>query len=206
MGTWTMGPQGMFYLNSGLVDHLQLPSVIVLDEYDSGNPAVTAIMNAILEGKPLVLSNNGGKRIYRHPKCLIYATGNTNGMGDETGLYSSTTVQSFATMNRFRMFLEVDYLPAEQEIELLKRKFAHTNMPDKEIADIVKVTNLIRDSFKNGAINAVLSTRQVIHWTENLAMTGEPRRSFEYAFANILGGADRGVCMELFQRVFGAAS
>lgn len=210
MGTWTVVEGGhMVYLYSGLAEALQKPSVIVLDEYDSGNPAVTAIANALLESKPLIIANKGGERIYPHPDCQLYATGNTNGMGDETGLYTSTTVQSFATMNRFKMFLPVNYLRPEDESAVLKKRFAgadvpeKSRMPDKVIEDIVSVANLIREAFTSNRMSAVMSTRQVINWAEWLQMCGKPRNAFELSFANQLGMTDKGVAMELYQRRFG---
>lgn len=206
LGTWTVVDGGsMVYLYSGLALAIQQPSVVVLDEYDSGNPTVTAICNALLEGKPLVLGNKGGERIQPHPDCLFVATGNTNGMGDETGLYTSTTVQSFATMNRFQMFLEVNYLEPTDEIDVLKRMYNQegSGVPSEILSDVVKVANFIREGFVGGKITAVMSTRQVINWCKWIRLTGNEKRSYDLAFGNQLGPVDRAVCEELFQRVFG---
>jgi cobaltochelatase CobS len=207
-GTWTVVEGGhMMFLYSGLAEALKLPSVIVFDEFDSGNPAVTAIAQALLEGKPLVIANKGGEHIDKHPDCMIVGTGNTNGMGDETGLYTSTTVQSFATMNRFQMHLPVDYMPAELEIGLLEKMFGETkSLPTEIIKKMIKVANLIRDGFTTQKISGVMSTRQVVYWAKWLCMNGDVGRSFALSFANQLGAADRAVCDELFQRVFGERS
>lgn len=202
LGTWTVTEGGeMAYLYSGLALAIQKPSVVVLDEYDSGNPAVTAIINGLLDGYPLVLANKGGEMIKVHKDCLLVATGNTNGMGDDTGLYTSTTVQSFATMNRFKMFLPIDYMSADDEVGLLRSIFP--KMPENEARDMVKVANLVREGFKGGKISAVLSTRQLINWGEWFYMTADPERAFNLAFAHQLGVTDNGVVMQLFQRVFG---
>ncbi|MDX5368503.1 MAG: AAA family ATPase [Alphaproteobacteria bacterium] len=204
LGTWTVGENNeMVYLYSGLAEALRVPSIICLDEFDSGNPGVTAIANALLEGKPLVLTNKGGEKIYPHDGCVIVATGNTNGMGDETGLYTSTAQQSYATMNRFNMTVVVDYMKAETELEILKRMFGERKLPEQFMRDIVKVANMIRDGFIGNKITVPISTRQVIAWANWLLMSGNARRSFNLAFANQLGQVDRGVVEEIYQRVFG---
>lgn len=200
-GTWTVGDGGqMIYLYSPLAQALQKPSFIVLDEFDSGNAVVSAIANAVLEGKPLVLSNKGGEKIWPHKDCVIFATGNTNGMGDESGLYASTSVQSFATMNRYAMTIPVDYMKKEDEEALLTR--IYPKVPAAEVRDMVKVANLIREAFVGGKLSVVLSTRQLVFWGRWLSMTGDQKRSFHLSFANMLGNVDKHVATELFQRVF----
>lgn len=207
-GTWTVVEGGKFeYLYSGLALAMQQPSLICFDEYDSGNPATTAICNAILEGKPLVLPGKGGEKIYKHPDCLLMGTGNTNGMGDETGLYTSTTVQSFATMNRFDAFIPIDYLKAEDEVQLLTRLYGRSEkspkgMPEQEIKDMVRIANMVREGFLGGMLSVVLSTRQLVSWGRWLSMTGDCSRSFNIAFANQLGKVDRGVVTNLYQKVY----
>ena len=212
VGTWTVVEGGhMVFLESGLVQALRLPSLIVLDEFDSGNPSCTAVIQAVLEGKPMVLSTKGGERVYKHPDCMIMATGNTNGQGDDTGLYTSTTVQSFATMNRFGMFIPINYMPAADETALLEAIFGQkadkpkgSGMPTAEISTIVAVANLIRDAFVSNKLSVVMSTRQTINWTRWYLMTGDRRRAFSLAFSNVLGPADRAVAEELYQRKCGA--
>lgn len=155
------------------------------------------------------LRNKGGEKIWPHKDCLLSATGNTNGMGDDTGLYASTTVQSFATMNRFKMFVEINYMmfveinymAAEDEQKVLANVFP--NLPGKIAEEMVKLANLVRDGFVGGNLTCVLSTRQLINWAEWVTMTGDVRRSFNLAFWNMLGETDRKVVDELYQRVWG---
>lgn len=200
-GTWTVNEHGaMEYMYSGLAKALQLPSIVCFDEYDSGNPVVTAIANALLENKPLVLSNYGGRKIFRHPDCRIVATGNTNGMGDDTGLYASVSVQSFATMNRFGMAIRLDYMPEENEKKILQSIWP--SMPPGIVSDIVKAANMVRAGFKEGKLTCPLSTRQTIMWAKWLNMTGDAKRAFELAFVNQLGPMDEKPVREIFQRVF----
>lgn len=202
-GMWFVNEKGvMEYMYSGLVTALRQPSVIVFDEYDSGNPVVTAIANALLEGKPLVLSNKGGERIWANPDTLICATGNTNGMGDETGLYASTGVQSFATMNRFQMFIELGYMDAKDEAAVVSKHYP--GLPADIVADMCRVANLVREGFVANTITCVLSTRQLLNWAKWVSLKGEIGDSLKLAFGNQLGEVDRKTVMDIAQRVFGA--
>lgn len=206
-GTWAMVGGEMRFLYSALVLALQKPSMIVFDEFDSGNPGVTAIANAVLEGKPLVIPEKGGERIWPHENCIIVGTGNTKGMGDDTGLYQSTSNQSYATMNRFGMTIPIDYMPSDHEVSLLKRLYSQgpQAMPDTEIVNMVKVAGLIRDAFEGGKIEVVISTRQVIAWGKWASMTASPGRAFKLAFLNATKATDAAVCASLFQRVYATA-
>lgn len=200
-GLWVVNDRGaMEYMYSGLVKALQQPSIICFDEYDSGNAVVTAMCNALLEGKPLILGNKGGEKIWPHPECIMVATGNTNGMGDDTGLYASTSVQSFATMNRFRMFVKIDYMPEEKEREVIKRVFP--KLPEGRVKNIAKVAKLVRDGYIGGKVSCPLSTRQVLNWADWDMSTGESGRSFRLAFVNQLNETDAKVVGELYQRVY----
>lgn len=202
LGTWIINDKGAFeYLYSGLAKAIQLPSIVCLDEFDSGSAPVTAIANALLEGKPLVLSFKGGEKIEQHPDCLIVATGNTNGLGDETGLYGSTSVQSFATMNRFKMFVTIDYPSESDEMKIIENLFPH--IPEEIRKQVVKVVGQIRAAFKDGKISAPLSTRQVINWMSWTSMSGDAPRGFKLAFMNNLAAMDAQVVLEIFQRTFG---
>lgn len=179
---------------------MQLPSIICLDEFDSGNPVILAMLNAVLEGKPLVIPQTG-ERIVKHPDCRIVATGNTAGMGDDTGLYNSTSVMSFATMNRWSMVIEMGYLDAAEEADMLKQRLP--NVPPAIVDKVVQYANDVRKAFINKECSVVLSTRQLIHWLMWFGYTAESVETYLMAFGNMLGGSDREFCDNLFQRVFG---
>ena len=203
-GTWVINANGqMTFQHAMLPIMMRLPSIIVLDEFDNANPAVTPVLNAVLADKPLVIPQTG-ERIVRHPLCRIVGTGNTAGMGDQTGLYNSTAQQSFATMNRWQMFMEMTYIDPANEARMLKSRF--TEVPVILVDKITEFARQIREAFIGGQCSVVLSTRQLIHWLKWFDLTGELPDSYGYAFSNILHGSDRVFCDNLFQRVFGESA
>lgn len=203
-GTWVINANGqMTFQHAMLPIMMRLPSIIVLDEFDNANPAVTPVLNAVLADKPLVIPQTG-ERIVRHPLCRIVGTGNTAGMGDQTGLYNSTAQQSFATMNRWQMFMEMTYIDPASEARMLKARF--TEVPVVLVDKITDFARQIREAFIGGQCSVVLSTRQLIHWLQWFDLTGELPDSYGYAFSNILHGSDRVFCDNLFQRVFGESA
>ncbi|MEJ6677612.1 AAA family ATPase, partial [Parasphingorhabdus sp.] len=69
---------------------LQTPTALVFDEYDAGRPDVMFVIQRILEaeGKLTLLDQN---RVIRpNPYFRLFATANTVGLGDTSGLYHGT--------------------------------------------------------------------------------------------------------------------
>ncbi len=152
-----------------------------------------------------MLNNKGGERVVAHKDALLCGTGNTNGMGDETGLYASTSVQSYATMNRWQMHLHIPYLSEDEEKEMMTLKYhkAGAGMPIAEITKMVHCAKLIRDSYIGNTISCPISTRQVIAGGKWLSMCAVQKRSFQLAFGNSLNKVDGAVVNGIFQRIFG---
>ena len=190
--------------------------LFLLDEIDLIFPDVTAGLNAILDGSPLCLAENGGELIEPHPMFRFAATANTAGSGDESGLYSGAQRQNLALMDRF-MVCEVGYPSEETEIALLTRKFP--DLPRSLCSTMVVYANEIRKLFVGGSgvtqqIEVTFSTRSLIRWADltiryqNLARQGiQPIR---YALDRALGfrasRETRAMMGELCQRMFPTAT
>lgn len=190
--------------------------LFLLDEIDLISPDVTAGLNGILDGSPLCLSENGGELIEPHPMFRFAATGNTNGSGDESGLYSGTLRQNLAFLDRFTV-CEVGYPSEETEIALLTRKFPE--LPRSLCSTMVAFAGEIRRLFVGGdgvtqQIEVTFSTRSLIRWAgltlryQSLARQGiQPIR---YALDRALGfrasRETRAMMGELCQRMFPTAT
>lgn len=138
--------------------------VFVLDEYDTLDPAVSVGLHAVLEGRPLVIAENGGEVIFPHPEFRFVACGNTAGQGDENALYTATMQQNLATLDRFRV-QEVGYLDAVAEAPLLQEMAP--DLPEAIAMKMVEVANAIRDRHQgNGAdyLSVTMSTRTLLRW------------------------------------------
>lgn len=151
------------FIDGPLTKAMRNGFVFVLDEYDTLDPAVTVGLHAILEGRPLVIAENGGEVVKPHPNFRFVACGNTAGQGDESAQYSATMQQNLATLDRFRVF-EVSYVEEKVEVQLLLDAY-----PDLDVlaAKMVKIANSIRSRhLGQGAsyLSVTLSTRTLLRW------------------------------------------
>lgn len=183
----------------------QRPVILVFDEYDAGRPDVMFVIQRVLEtdGKLTLLEQN---RILRpHPAFRLFATANTIGLGDTSGLYHGTHPINQGQMDRWNIVTTLNYLPAEQEIRIILAKVPELNTKDgkQTVAHMVATANLSRSGFMNGDISTVMSPRTVISWAQNSAIFGDIGKAFRVSFYNRCDESEREVIAEYFQRCFG---
>ncbi|RED17386.1 cobaltochelatase subunit CobS [Parasphingopyxis lamellibrachiae] len=184
---------------------LQTPTALVFDEYDAGRPDVMFVIQRVLEtdGKLTLLDQN---RVIRpNPYFRLFATSNTVGLGDTTGLYHGTQQINQGQMDRWNIVVTLNYLPAatEAKIVLSKNEDFDTEAGHKMVADMVKVAELTRQGFMAGDISTVMSPRTVITWAQNTTIFGDIGFAFRLSFLNKCDEAERSLVAEYYQRVFG---
>ena len=180
---------------------LQHPVALAFDEYDAGRPDVMFVIQRVLEaeGKLTLLDQN---RVIRpNPGFRLFATANTVGLGDTSGLYHGTQQINQGQMDRWNVVVGLNYLPAETEQTIVSAKVPE--MEKKTIADMVKVADLSRQGFMNGDISTVMSPRTVITWAQNTAIFKDIGFAFRVSFLNKCDEAERMLVAEYYQRVFG---
>ncbi len=180
---------------------LQHPVALTFDEYDAGRPDVMFVIQRILEfdGRLTLLDQN--RVITPNPYFRLFATTNTVGLGDTSGLYHGTQAINQAQMDRWNIVVALNYLPAETEQAIVKSKTPDTD--DAMIADMVKVADLTRQGFMTGDISTVMSPRTVITWAQNAAIFNSTGFAFRLSFLNKCDEAERTLVSEYYQRVFG---
>src|SRR4028119_264931 len=156
---------------------LQHPVALVFDEYDAGRPDVMFVIQRVLEvkGKLTLLDQN---RVIRpNPWFRLFATTNTIGLGDTTGLYHGTQAINQGQMDRWSIVTTLNYLPAATEAQIVLAKSGEYDKPDgrKTVEQMVKVDDLTRQAFINGDISTVMSPRTVISWAQNALIFGDGR-------------------------------
>jgi len=179
---------------------LQHPVALVFDEYDAGRPDVMFVIQRVLEqaGKLTLLDQN---RVIRpNPWFRLFATANTVGLGDTSGLYHGTQAINQGQMDRWNIVTALNYLPAKVELDIVKAK---TTIDDKRIADMIRVADLTRQGFIGGDISTVMSPRTVITWAQNAEIFGDIGFAFRLTFLNKCDEAERMLVAEYYQRVFG---
>ena len=180
---------------------LQTPTALVFDEYDAGRPDVMFVIQRVLEteGKLTLLDQN---RIIRpNPWFRLFATANTVGLGDTSGLYHGTQAINQGQMDRWNIVVGLNYLSQETENQIVSAKAP--DIDAKLISDMVKVADLTRQGFINGDISTVMSPRTVITWAQNPAIFKDPGFAFRLSFLNKCDETERMLVAEYYQRVFG---
>ena len=179
---------------------LQHPVALVFDEYDAGRPDVMFVIQRVLEqsGKLTLLDQN---RVIRpNPWFRLFATANTVGLGDTSGLYHGTQAINQGQMDRWSIVTALNYLPAETEQKIVSAK---TSIDAKLVADMIRVADLTRQGFIGGDISTVMSPRTVITWAQNTEIFKDPGFAFRLTFLNQCDEAERMLVAEYYQRVFG---
>ena len=184
---------------------LQTPTALVFDEYDAGRPDVMFVIQRVLEteGKLTLLDQN---RVIRpSPWFRLFATANTVGLGDTSGLYHGTQQINQGQMDRWNIVVGLNYLPAQTEAQIVLAKSGEYDKPGgKEAVDnMVRVADLTRKGFVNGDISTVMSPRTVITWAQNALIFGDVGFAFRLSFLNKCDEAERALVAEYYQRVFG---
>jgi cobaltochelatase CobS len=184
---------------------LQHPTALVFDEYDAGRPDVMFVIQRVLEteGKLTLLDQN---RVIRpNPFFRLFATTNTIGLGDTTGLYHGTQAINQGQMDRWNIVTTLNYLPAAVEAQIVLAKSGEYDSPDgkQQVEKMIKVAELSRQGFINGDISTVMSPRTVISWAQNALIFGDVGFAFRVSFLNKCDETERPLIAEYYQRVFG---
>jgi cobaltochelatase CobS len=186
---------------------LQRPIALTFDEYDAGRPDVMFVIQRVLEasGKLTLLDQN--RVISPHPYFRLFATTNTVGLGDTTGLYHGTQQINQGQMDRWSIVTTLNYLEhdAEAAIVLAKAGKSYDNPEGKrQLSAMVRVADFTRNAFMNGDISTVMSPRTVITWAENAKIFGDIGLAFRMTFLNKCDELERPTIAEFYQRAFGA--
>lgn len=179
---------------------LQRPVALVFDEYDAGRPDVMFVIQRILEarGKLTLLDQN--RVIAPHPYFRLFATANTIGMGDNSGLYHGTQPINQGQMDRWNIVATLNYLPAAEEAAMIAAKCP--KVPAKQLNSMIAMANLTRQGFMRGDIASVMSPRTVLSWAENTAIFGDVHLAFTLSFLNKCDELERPSVAEYYQRCF----
>jgi cobaltochelatase CobS len=184
---------------------LQRATSLVFDEYDAGRPDVMFVIQRILEAESRLTLLDQNRVIRPHPAFRLFATSNTVGLGDTTGLYHGVQQINQAQMDRWNIVATLNYLPHEQEVDIVLAKCPDYDTPEgrETIAAMVSLADLTRSGFINGDISTVMSPRTVIMWAENANIFGNIGFGFRTTFVNKCDEMERPVVAEYYQRCFG---
>lgn len=184
---------------------IQNPVALVFDEYDAGRPDVMFVIQRVLEsdGRLTLLDQN--KVIRPHPAFRLFATANTVGLGDTTGLYHGTQQVNQAQMDRWNIVAQLNYLDHDVETGIMLRKVPTLNNEEGRalVSSMVRMADLTRAGFINGDLSTVMSPRTVLSWLENYVIFQDRDLAFRFAFMNKCDEMEWPILAEYYQRCFG---
>lgn len=202
VGQWTVRDKSMHYELGPLAMAMRHGWVYCADEYDFALPSIVSVYQAVLEGKPLVIKDAPAEHrvVKPHPLFRFVATGNTNGAGDETGLYQGTQIQNAANYERFGIVVEIVYMSADRESKILQRKM---KLKEVDADQMVEFATQVRKAYSDQRIGGTISPRALLNATLLGLKRNSWREGVQLAFSNRLTRVDREVVNGLAQRIFG---
>jgi len=178
---------------------------LCFDEYDAGRPDVMFVIQRVLESSGRLTLLDQSRVIRPHPAFRLFATANTVGLGDTTGLYHGTQQINQAQMDRWSIVTTLNYLPHDKEVEIILAKAKHyQDAKGREIVNnMVRLADMTRQAFMNGDLSTVMSPRTVITWSENADIFKDVGFAFRLTFLNKCDDLERSLVAEFYQRCFG---
>ena len=184
---------------------IQNPVALVFDEYDAMRPDVSFLMTKVLEAEGGLTLLEKNKVIKPNNYFRLFATANTIGLGDTTGLYAGTQQINQAQLDRWNIVTTLNYLSLENEMEIILAKNKNFNNPKgkEKISNMIKVASLTRKGFIAGDISTLMSPRTVLHWAENTQIFKDIGYAFRVTFLNKCDEIEKNIIAEYYQRCFG---
>jgi len=184
---------------------IQNAVALVFDEYDAGRPDVMFVIQRVLESEGSFTLLDKNKVLKQNKFFRLFATTNTVGLGDTSGLYHGTQQINQGQMDRWNIVTTLNYLSLENEMEIILAKNKNlNNTKDKEkVSNMIKVASLTRKGFIGGDISTVMSPRTVLHWAENTEIFKDTGYAFRITFLNKCDEGEKNIIAEYYQRCFG---
>jgi cobaltochelatase CobS len=184
----------------------QHATALVFDEYDAGRPDVMFVIQRILEAEGRLTLLDQSRVLHPHPSFRLFATTNTVGLGDTTGLYHGTQQINQGQMDRWNIVATLNYLGHDAEVEIVLAKVPAYDSDEgrQTISAMVALADLTRSGFMNGDVSTVMSPRTVITWAENAQLFGGIGFAFRLTYLNKCDEVERPIVAEYYQRCFGS--
>ena len=184
---------------------IQNPIALVFDEYDAGRPDVMFVIQRVLEAEGNFTLLDKNKVIKQNKYFRLFATSNTVGRGDTTGLYHGTQQINQGQMDRWNIVTTLNYLAMDKEMEIIlgKNKNLNNAKGKERVSNMIKVATLTRKGFMAGDISTVMSPRTVLHWAENSEIFKDVGYAFRVTFLNKCDEVEKNTIAEYYQRCFG---
>ena len=194
------GKQVTEFVPGMLVWALERPIALVFDEYDVGRPDVMFVIQRLLEAEGALTLLDQNRVITPHPAFRMFATANTAGQGDPSGLYAGTQMLNQAQMDRWHVIAELGYMKADEEEKILRSRAPALSPEDAH--RMVELATLCRLAYSQGDLSSLVSLRTLVTWSDNYFLVGDMAEAFRLAFFNRCDETERPLLLEFYQRCF----
>ena len=131
------------------------------------------------------------------------ATQNTQGRGDDRGLYHGRGEQDEAFLDRWDQYVLVDYPTKDEEVLILRKRTGVTGPQAEKIVDSAQA---LRAAQAKDDLMLTMTVRRTLAIAANLADGLSPADAWRYAVLNRATPEDQAKMMELLRhRVYGDA-
>ncbi|MFB9775077.1 AAA family ATPase [Brevibacterium otitidis] len=178
------------------------PVALLLDEYDAGRPDIMFVIQRLLERDGRLTLLDQSTVIAQHPAFRLFATANTVGLGNVTGMYHGVQRLNHAQLDRWSIVAHLSALDPDVEASIVDARVP--GLEPETIAAMVRLANLTREGFRVGDLSTLMSPRTVVTWAENIEIFGERERAFRLSFLNRCDEYEKGIVAEYYQRCFDA--
>lgn len=202
VGQMLANENGTYFEPGPLALAMRFGWVYLADEYDFAFPQVLGVYQPVLEGKALIIKEapQEWRRVDPHPQFRFVGTGNTNGSGDETGLYQGTNLQNAANYSRFGIVTKVEYMDQEDEAQMIETK---AKIHADKAKELVKFATRVRESYDRGEITNTIGPRELLFAAKLGALFGgDFKAGLNRAFINKMPSSSALAVREVCDRIF----
>ena len=153
-------------------------AICLIDEIDRGSNKLLCLQ-AVLEGKPLYIKKTGALVVPLIGFNII-ATANTKGRGSEDGRFTGARILDEAFLERFVATLEQPYPTIAIEKKIVLNAMEEYGNLDGEFAEnLVTWADIIRQTYKDGGVDDLISTRRLVHIARSYGIFGDRTKAIE---------------------------
>ncbi|MGH8781682.1 AAA family ATPase [Paraburkholderia sp.] len=177
VGFWTVKGGETVWVDGVLPTAMRDGHWLIVDEVDFAEPAILAVLTAVLEpGGRLLLKEKGNDIVAPHPSFRLFATANAVGaMSQFRHLYQGANLMNEAFLDRWRVYL-IDYLAPDEEADVLVRTLA-PHLTPAMARTLAAIAADCRAAFAREDLASAFSTRRLLDWAQLMLRTGDPERA-----------------------------
>jgi hypothetical protein len=155
-----------------VIKAMEAGAILLIDEIDRGTNKIMCLQG-VLEGKPVLIKKTG-EVITPKTGFNVLATANTKGKGSDDGRFTAATILDEAFLERFTITIEQDYPAPMTEKKIIMKHMEKFEAIDEEFKDLlVGWADTIRQTFKDGGVDEVISTRRLCHIVQTFSIFGK---------------------------------